>query len=465
MLTYAVLATVLFKASTSMFTWLHRLAFQRKILLPPPALLALSYALLILSGMALLKLPISTYHGISWGDALFTSVSAVTVTGLAVVDTGSYFTLTGQAFILGLIQLGGLGIMVFAVLILSVLGLPIGMSHHVFLREDLNQTSVPQLILLLKVILRVVLICELGGTILLAIVTVPEFGWAHGLWQALFHSISAFNNAGFGLFPDSAVRWVSNPLVNFTIPMLIIMGGLGYTVIADIFQLKRWRLFSLHTKLMLVGTLSLLIVSTLIFAALEWHNPKTLAALASSVDRWQASWFQAVITRTAGFNSVDLAGLHDSTVLLMIVLMFIGGGSTSTAGGIKVTTFIVLLLATLAFFRRHQHLQAFGRSISLDQVLKVMAITVISSIALVTGIFLVAVAHDGKFLDIAFEATSAICTVGVTRGLTGQLDGLGRTIIMLLMFIGRVGPLTLGFFLATPLPPRIRYPAGQVYLG
>ncbi|WP_020395695.1 TrkH family potassium uptake protein [Thiolinea disciformis] len=448
-----------------MFTWLRNIAFRRSIHLPPPALLAFSYILLILLGTLLLKLPIATHQGIAWGDALFTAVSAVTVTGLAVVDTGSYYTTTGQAFILLLIQLGGLGIMVFAVLVLSALGVPIDMSHHVFLREDLNQTSVSQLLRLLEIIIRIVLICELGGMVLLAFVTVPEFGWLQGLWQALFHSISAFNNAGFGLFPDSAMRWATNPLVNFTIPMLVIVGGLGYTVIADIVQVRKWQQFSLHTKLMLVGTGILLLSSTVLFAALEWTNPKTLAGMESGFDRWQASWFQAVIARTAGFNSIDLSGMHDSTVFMFIWLMLIGGGSTSTAGGIKVTTFIVLILASLAFFRREPRISVFGRSIGMEQILKVMAISMITIILVMLGIFLLALAHDGEFLNIAFEAVSAICTVGVSRGLTGQFDDVGRMVLMVLMFIGRVGPLTLGFFLATQIPPRIRYPAGQVYFG
>jgi trk system potassium uptake protein TrkH len=363
-----------------------------------------------------------------------------------------------------MIQLGGLGIMVFAVLIVDALGLPIGMSHHVFLREDLNQTSPRQLSRLLPIILKVVLISELIGAMLLGFVTIPEFGWTHGAWMAIFHSISAFNNAGFGLFADSAVRWVANPIVNFTIPLLVIVGGLGYTVIADIFQLRRWQAFSLHTKLMLLGTGILLVWSTTMFALLEWDNAKTLGAL-STFDKWQASWFQAVISRTAGFNSIDLAGMHDSTVLMFISLMLIGGGSTSTAGGIKVTTFIVLLLATLAFFRRQNQLHIFKRSIGFEQIMKVLAITVITLLIVMFGVFLLVINHDGKFLDIAFEAVSALCTVGVSRGLTTQFDTTGRILLMLMMFIGKVGPLTLGFFLATTSKPRVRYPSGQIYLG
>ena len=447
-----------------MFAWLRHIAFLRPIHLPPPALLALCYALFITVGTLLLKLPQATYKGIAWADALFTAVSAVTVTGLAVVDTGSTYTLFGQAIILLMIQLGGLGIMVFAVLIVDALGLPIGMSHHVFLREDLNQTSPRQLSRLLPIILKVVLISELAGAILLSFVAIPEFGWVHGSWIAIFHSMSAFNNAGFGLFADSAVRWVSNPIVNFTIPMLVIVGGLGYTVIADIVQLRRWQAFSLHSKLMLVGTGILLLWSTAMFALLEWDNAKTLGAL-SSVDKWQASWFQAVISRTAGFNSIDLAGMHDSTVLMFISLMLIGGGSTSTAGGIKVTTFIVLLLATFAFFRRQNQLHIFKRSIGLEQIMKVLAITVITLLIVMFGVFLLVINHDGEFLDVAFEAVSAICTVGVSRGLTTEFDTAGRLLLMLMMFIGKVGPLTLGFFLATTSKPRVRYPSGQIYLG
>jgi trk system potassium uptake protein TrkH len=261
------------------------------------------------------------------------------------------------------------------------------------------------------------------------------------------------------------MRWATNPIVNFTLPMLVIIGGLGYSVMADMLQLRQWRLFSLHTKLMLVGTGVLLVWSTVIFAALEWDNVKTLGTLDSAIDRWQASWFQAVIARTAGFNSIDLAGMHDSTVLSFIAWMLIGGGSTSTAGGIKVTTFIVLILATVAFFRRQKQLHVFGRSIGMDEVLKVTAISVLTVLTLMAGMFFLTISNDGKFLDILFEATSALCTVGVSRGLTAQFDDTGRTILMLLMFIGRVGPLTLGFFLATQAAPRVRYPAGQIYLG
>ena len=433
--------------------------------LPPPAILAGLYAVLIVLGGALLMVPAATAMPITWSDAIFTAASAVTVTGLVVSDTGSQFTLFGQGVIMVLIQLGGLGLMTFAVLLLSMLGLPVTISQRIFLREDLNQTSISDLLVLVRGILKTVLACELLGVALLSAVFVPEFGWGEGLWQALFHTVSAFNNAGFALFPDSLSRYVGNPVVNLTIPALFIFGGLGFIVVTEAYGKRRWQAFSLHTKLMLVGTLALIVWSVLTFAALEWTNPATLGGLASTGDRLWASWFQGVTTRTAGFNTVDIGGIHDSTSMMFMSLMVIGGGSTSTAGGIKVTTFIVLLLATVAFFRRSQQLHVFGRSIGAEEIMKVLALTMVSLMTVLVAIFLVTLSHDGDFIDLAFEVTSAFGTVGLSRGTTGELDGFGRAVIIAVMFVGRVGPLTLGFFLATRSKPRVGYPASKVYLG
>ncbi|PWE50908.1 Ktr system potassium transporter B [Thioclava sp. NG1] len=432
--------------------------------LAPPLVLILIYAGLIVFGCAALKLPFATTTPITWSDAAFTATSAVTVTGLAVVDTGSAFTLFGQAVVMLLIQLGGLGLMTFAVLILSMFGLPVGFTHRLYLREDLNQTSATDLLALTRMILKVVFICEFVGAALLASVFVPEAGWGEGLWQALFHSVSAFNNAGFALFPDSLSKWVGNPIINLTIPALYILGGLGFTVASDIWRVRRWHRFSLHTKLMLVGTIALLIWSALAFGIMEWTNPGTLGSLSWS-DRLWASWFQGATTRTAGFNTVEIGNLTDGTSLMFMTLMVIGAGSTSTGGGIKVTTFIVLLLATVAFFRQRSSIQVFGRELGLDQVMKVLALSIISVLLILCALFALLLCHEGDFLDLAFETTSAFGTVGLSRGITGDFDGAGRAIIMAVMFVGRVGPLTLGFLLATRRPRRIGYPAGTVYLG
>jgi trk system potassium uptake protein len=440
--------------------------FTRRVInIPPPAVLALLYGVLIITGSALLKIPLAATMPISWSDAVFTAASAITVTGLGVLDTGSAFTPFGQAVILVLIQLGGLGLMTFAVLVLQMFGYPVGMPHRIFLREELNQTSMYDLLKLVGVILRVVLLCELVGAALLATVFVPEFGWEHGLWHALFHAISAFNNAGFALFPDNLSRWATSPVVNIVVPGLLIIGGIGFIVLSDIARARRWRKFSLHTKLMLTGTAALLVWSVAGITVLEWSNPGTLGQFDSIADKLMVGWFQAVTTRTAGFNTIDIASLHDSTSLMMISLMLIGGGSTSTAGGIKVTTFIVLLLATVAFFKRRDTLHAFGRSLGHEEIMKVLALTVLSLLLTFTGIFVMSIAHDGDFLALSFEVVSALATVGLSHGVTTDLDGTGRIVIVILMFLGRVGPLTLGFFLATHIPPRFRYPSSKVFLG
>lgn len=433
--------------------------------LPPPLVLALSYSICIFIGAVLLWLPIAQTGGVTFSDAFFTSASAVTVTGLAVVDTGSDFTVFGQIVVAVLIQLGGLGLMAFAVLLLSALGLPVGMPQRLILREDLNQPSLGSLAVIVRTIMLVALVCELAGAAILALVFVPELGWAKGLWHALFHSISAFNNAGFALYPDSLSQWVGNPIVNITIPALFILGGLGFIVVGDVFQARSWHRLTLHSKLMLSGTLALILVAWALFAFLEWSNPETLGALPDTASRIWASWFQAVSPRTAGFNTINIGGLHDSTSLMTMSLMLIGGGSTSTAGGIKVTTLIVLIIGTIAFFRRQTALHVFGRSLGVEDVMKVMALTTISIFIVLMGIFLISISHDEEFLDLAFEATSAFGTVGLSRGSTTELDAVGRMVIIIIMFLGRVGPLTLGFFLATHSRPRVRYPKGEVYLG
>ncbi len=438
---------------------------RKALYLSPPLSLAALYAVFIVLGALLFKLPVAAHAPVTWSEAFFTAASAVTVTGLSVIDTGMRFTVFGESVLMVLIQLGGLGLMTFAVLVLAALRVPIGITGQIYLREELNQTSLHRLMALVKRIFQVVAICELAGTALLAITFVPRLGWRDGLWTAVFHSISAFNNAGFSTFSNGLMSFAGNPLVNMVIPALFIIGGIGYVVIDDIARLRRWSAFSLHTKIMLTGTAALILWGCGSFAVLEWHNPRTLAGLDSTGARLWVSWFQGVTTRTAGFNTTDMAGIHDSTALMMISMMLIGGGPTSTAGGIKVTTFVVMCLATAAFFQRRTQLNAFGRSIGLTEVLKVMALTAISVVICFIGVFLLAATQEGHFLDVSFEVASAFGTVGLSRGFTGELSEPGRAIIVAIMFIGRVGPLTLGYFLATRSTPLVRFPEGRVHLG
>lgn len=450
-----------------------RLARGRRRLsgLPPPAMLALIYAAFIVVGAVLLRLPVSHVEGVGWSEAFFTSVSAVTVTGLVVVDTGSAYTLVGQAVTAALIQLGGLGLMVFAVLVLTALKIDLGAPSRLVLREELGQargrttTRLGGLPGIARLVIVTALAAEAVGVAVLAFVFVPEFGWSHGLWQATFHTISAFNNAGFALFPDSLSGWVDDWRVNLFVPGMFILGGLGFVVIGDVVACRgRWRPLALHTKLMLSGTAAAIAVAWIGVAVLEWDNPGTLGPL-SLWGKVQASWFQAVTPRTAGFNTVDTSAMEPATALLTMVLMVIGGGPTSTAGGIKLTTFIVAILGAVAFFRRRDRLNAFGRSLGAEEVMKVMALITITTALIVCALFVLSIDWEGEFLHLLFEVTSAFGTVGLSMGGTGELSPLGRVVIMVVMFLGRVGPLTLGFFLATRAAPRVRYPAGQVYLG
>lgn len=438
---------------------------RRSIGLPPPAILILLHLALIIVGTFLLKLPISMNIPLDWLEALFTATSAVTVTGHVVVDTGSHFSIFGQVVIAMLIQLGGLGLMVFAVFILSALGLPVGIPHRILLKEDLKQTSISEILHFAAIIIRVVVVCEVVGTGFLALVFVPEQGWATGLWHAVFHAIAAFNNAGFALYPDNLVRFATNPVLNISVPALFIVGGIGFAVINDVIKVREWRRFSLHSKLTLSGTTVLVVWSVLMFAALEWRNPGTLGEYVSPWDKLMISWFQGVTTRTAGFNTIDISEIYESTALMFISLMLVGAGSASTAGGIKVTTFIILLLAIVAFFKRRSSLVAFGRSLGLDQVLKVVALTMLSILFIFVAIFICLLTFQGSFVDLAFEIASAFGTVGLSRGITSDLDPLNQTVLVLMMFVGRVGPLTLGFFLATRRQPAVRYPSASVYLG
>lgn len=432
--------------------------------MPAPQMLALAYALLVVLGTLLLKLPAARTLPLSWLDAFFTSTSAVTVTGLAVADTGTHFTFFGQLVILLLIQLGGLGLMTFAVLLLTALGVSVGLPQRVVLREELGQSSLHNLVKLAGLVLRIALVVEAIGAVLLAYPFTRDLGLWPGIWAAVFHSVSAFNNAGFALWPDSLVRYVGDPVVNIVIAAQFILGGIGFIVIGDIWQKRTWRRLTLHSKLMLGGSAVLILWGWLVIAVLEWTNPGTLGPL-SFGGKLLASFFQGVSPRTAGFNTVDIGAMHDPTALVVILLMLVGGGSTSTAGGIKVTTFIVLVLTMIAFFKRRTALHIFGRTLGFESVFRVMALTAVSLLIVMTAIFAISISHDGTIFDLGFEVASAFGTVGLTRGATSELDTFGQCLIMAVMFIGRVGPLTLGFLLATRSVPRVRYPEGQVFLG
>ncbi|SCY39209.1 TrkH family potassium uptake protein [Nitrosospira sp. Nsp13] len=450
--------------ASSLSQWLQPLK-KRFLSLTPPYALVLSYVGLSILGTVLLKLPGASHQPTSWLQALFTAVSASTVTGLVVVDTGTHFTLLGHWILLFLMQCGGLGLMTFGIIVIHLARGQLGVKHRAALRESFNHAGQGDVRRVMLWAIGFTALMELLGTAVLALQWVPEMGWGRGLFYSFFHTLAAFNNAGFALAADSLMTYTGNPLINIVISFLFISGGIGFVVIADIIEKKRFRQFALHTKLMLVGTLFINLVAMTMILILEHGNPATLAALPDWSTKLWASWFQAVTPRSAGFNTLDTAALFPSTAFFIIGLMFIGGGSGSTAGGIKLSTFIVVLLATWAFLRGRERPIIFGRSIQLDIIRKSLAIIVISLLCVSTGIFLLAVTEKENFLDLTFEAVSAAATVGLSRGITADLSAVGQCIIVIFMLIGRVGPLTIAFTLAHTHGESIQYPAGQVNIG
>lgn len=431
----------------------------------PPVILAGSFMLLILAGTMLLKLPVATEAPIDWLEALFTSTSAVTVTGLIVVDTGTRFTPVGQLIILLLIQCGGIGIMTFAALTLLALGHRLGIGEQRVIRDSMNYTRISDIGWLLRRILILVVAVQVGGFVLLALCWVPELGWQRGLYHAFFYTISAFNNSGFALHAESLTPWVHHWGITGVTSVLIILGGLGFTVLAELRRGMRWRHLTVHSKLMLTGSAVLLALTFVLFLLAEWDNPQTLGALPLSA-KLSAAWFQAVTPRTAGFNVVDTGGITMVVMLFYIVLMFIGAGTNSTGSGIKVTTFMVLVLATRAFLRGRPLPVVFGRRISSTLVFKALAVSFIAMVVIVAALLALAVTDASQDLgDLLFEVVSAFGTVGLSRGITADLSAAGQIVIVLVMFVGRIGPLTLVFLLARPRKHRIQYPEGEVHIG
>lgn len=437
----------------------------RKVKLTPPQWIIIVFFVAIIIGSALLMLPFATNGGIHYIDALFTATSAITVTGLGVVDTGSTYTLFGQTVIAALIQLGGLGIMSFAAFIFIALGKRIGLKNRIVLQQSLNQSSLGGVINLVKYLLLFSLCIEGIAMIFLAIRWVPDLGWGKGMYYSFFHAISAFNNAGFALWSDNLMGFVGDPTVNIVLSTLIIIGGLGFTVLIDIWKKKSYKKLSLHSRLMIMGTIVVNIVAMLLILALEFQNPHTLGGLSSFNDKVWASYFQSVTTRTAGFNSIDIGSLNDSTTLLMIIMMFVGAGSASTAGGIKLTTFIVILMAVLTYVRGRREVVIGRKSINDETVFRSLAISGIAITFIFVAVFLLNIIENKPFLPLFFEVVSAFGTVGLSMGITADLTVFGKVIIISMMFLGKIGPLTLALSLTKPDRSKIRHPNEEVLTG
>jgi trk system potassium uptake protein len=437
---------------------------KKSFKISPPLVIAGSFLFVIFMGTLCLKLPFATTTPISWTDALFVATSATTVTGLSVFDPGTTLTVFGEVVLMFLIQCGGIGLMTFAIALLILLGKRIGLQNRIYLQESFNQNSVGGMVKLVRLILAFVLTVQSIAIVIMTLHWLPKFGFAEALYLSVFHVISAFNNAGFALFPDNLIGFSGDPIVNIVLSGLFILGGLGFTVVIDIYQKNSFRQWSLHTKMMIVGTIIINIIAALTIFLLEYGNPATLGNM-PLYEKIMTSYFQGVTPRTAGFNTVNYGMMEDPTLLFTMMLMFIGAGSASTASGIKLTTFMVVFLATIAFLRQRGEPDLFGRSIRLDTVIRSLAITTISLLFVMAFIFLLTITEKIPFLPLAFEVVSAFGTVGLSMGITGQLSDLGEVLLCIVMFVGRIGSLTLFFLLMKPKKVNYRYPYDQVFTG
>ena len=438
---------------------------HRTIDLSPPSILALGFLGLILIGSLLLILPIAHHGEISWLDAIFTATSAVTITGLSVVNVGEAYSVFGQIVIMFLLQCGGLGFMTFAILAAMSLAPQLGLKQQVMAQESIGQTSLKKVSFTIKAVFLYSLFFEAIGTLILTLSWLNEYQFSDALFYAAFYSVSAFNNGGFSLFPNSLMSFSGQYLITFTISMLYIIGGIGFLVLMDVKQNKRWRKLSTNSKLILSTILGLNVSAFIVLWLLEASNPQTLG-LMSVADQAVNAWFHATVPRSSGFNSLPMEQMSDASTLVTMFLMFIGGGSLSTAGGIKVGTFIIVVISVISFLRRADEIRLFNHSIPEKTTFKALAVLCITAALIMMGFMsLLILEPEHDFLDLLFEAVSAACTVGLSRGVTDELQPASLIILMLLMFAGRLGPLTLAYFIATPKKSRIKHPPSEIQIG
>ncbi len=436
--------------------------------LTPPQIIASGYIILILLGSALLVLPISTTKDdLSLINAVFTATSAICVTGLAVVDIGSYFTVFGQLVILTLIQIGGLGYMALTTLLALILGKKIGLKERLLIKESLGSFSLHGLVRITKVILVFTLIVEAIGAVILSLKFASYVDPFKAIYSGIFHSISAFCNAGFSLFSNNLEGFKEDPIIVIMIALLIIIGGTGFMVVMDVYEKikRRESRLSLHTKLVLIITAVLIGGSMLAIFMIEYSNPDTLGVL-SVPGKLLASFFHSVTPRTAGFNVLPMDKLHESTLFITMLLMFIGASPGGTGGGIKTTTFVILLMAAVAMLRGEENINLFYRKIPIETIYKALTV-VILALTLIFTITIIMLVTEGKGITrVLFEVISAFGTVGLSVNFTQELSPVGRLLIIITMFVGRVGILTLGIALAQRQRKAMYfYPEEKIMIG
>lgn len=420
-------------------------------------LIAGSFLLAILAGSILLMLPFSSADGTMTHpvDALFTAATSICVTGLVTMVTATHWSIVGKIIIMCLAQLGGLGIITAISMILILLGKRITLKERMLISETYNLGELKGMVALVRRIVIGTLAVELTGAILCSFVFVPEYGLAKGMFCALFHAVSAFCNAGMDIIGEqSLIPYAQNLWINLITMLLIILGGLGFPVwwdVLDTFRQQKQKQISLqkkvhhlavHTKIVLVMTGVLILVPAIFFFFFEYQNPETIGTF-SLFGKIQASLFQSVTTRTAGFASVDQGKLTNASSFLTLILMFIGGSPSGTAGGMKTTTIAVLLCTVLCMAKGQNFTSIFQRKISPEIIRSALCVVMLGLVTLVTACMCLMAAENFSFLDILYEVMSALATVGLSRGITGQLCIFSKLVLVIVMYIGRIGPITM----------------------
>lgn len=445
----------------------------KPVKLSPTRIIAIIFAVIILLGTLLLALPVASRSGQSHGfrPALFTATSATCVTGLILGDTWSMWSGFGQAVILCLIEVGGLGFMSAASLAVFLLRRKVGLRQRMLMAQALSVNEMEGVVRLQKWVLLGSLIIQATGMLILFFRFLPDYGWVQALKWSVFHAVSAFCNAGFDIVGNVApganmILFNRDPVVLITIMALIVVGGLGFFVWEEVATVRRFKKFSVYTKLVLLATVTLILGGALLIALLEWDNPGTLGAMATPHKILNA-FFQSVTVRTAGFTSVDQAALTDGGKAVSILLMLIGGSSGSTAGGIKTVTVLVLVLFVISRARGRGTVTVFRRTVSQDKIMDAVTIAfLVVSLAAVGAVFIVATSPVG-FVDALFETASALATVGLTAGVTTSLSIPAQFMIIIFMYFGRVGVLTLslGFLMGDQAEERFRYAHTNLLIG
>lgn len=436
--------------------------------LTPVQILALGFFSVIIIGSVLLMLPISSKAGVMtpFIDALFTATSAVCVTGLVTLNTAEHWSYFGTTVIMFLIQIGGLGFMSFATLFALLLGKKITLKERLIMQEAMNSFSLQGLVKLAKYILVFTFSVEGVGALFLATKFIPDYGLGKGIYFSIFHSISAFCNAGFDLTGNSLVPYANNTVIMLTVSALIIIGGLGFAVWAEIYNYKGLKKLSIHSKVVIAMTLILLLGGWILMFIFEFRNPQTLQPM-SIKGKMLNSFFASVTPRTAGFNSISTADMTLAGSALTIVFMFIGGSPGGTAGGIKTTTIGILLMTVICMVKNKEDTILFNRTISKGLVYKAFVISTIAMGIVIVNTIILSITEVGAPLEyILYEVVSAFGTVGLTLGLTAKLTTIGKLVIILTMYIGRVGALTLFLALSSKRNGNaIKYPEGKILVG